>query len=199
MLKNCAPFANSISETNNTQIDNAKYISAVMPMYTLIEYSGNHSKTSGSLWQYYSDESTLAADGAPANFPGNGASLKYKQKITGSTGNDGTNNGTIEIFKYFLGNSWNVINCKISLILTWSASFAISNATVNQATTFTITDTKLHVLVVTLSIDNNAKLLQQLKSGFKRTINWNRYETKTKQRMLQTNTLIFQSNQVFME
>ena len=69
----------------------------------------------------------------------------------------------------------------------------------NQATTFTITDTKLYVLVLTLSIDNNAKLLQQLKSGFKRTINWNRYETKTKQRMLQTNTLIFQSNQVFME
>ena len=92
-----------------------------------------------------------------------------------------------------------LINCKISLILTWSESFVISNATVNQATTFTITDTKLYVLVVTLSIDDNAKLLQQLKSGFKRTINWNRYETKTKHRMLQTNTLIFQSNQVFME
>ena len=55
-----------------------------------------------------------------------------------------------------------LINCKISLILTWSASFVISNATVNQATTFTITDTKLYVLVVTLSIDDNAKLLQQL-------------------------------------
>ena len=110
MLKNCAPVTNSISETSNTQIDNAKYINAVMPMYTLIEYNGNHSKTSGSLWQYYSDESALAANGTPANFPGNGALLKYKQKITGSTGNDGTNNGTIEIFKYFLGNSWNVIN-----------------------------------------------------------------------------------------
>ena len=46
----------------------------------------------------------------------------------------------------------------------------------NQATTFPTTDTKLFVIVVTLLTDDNGKLLQQLKSGFKRTINWNKYQ-----------------------
>ena len=54
----------------------------------------------------------------------------------------------------------------------------ISNAAVNQAKTLAITDTKLHVPVVTLSTQDNAKLLQQLKSGFKRTIKWNKYQSK---------------------
>ena len=49
----------------------------------------------------------------------------------------------------------------------------------NQAKTLAITDTKLHVPVVTLSTQDNAKLLQQLKSGFKRTIKWNKYQSKT--------------------
>ena len=48
-FKNCAPFTNCISEIN-TQIDNAKDIDIIMPMYNLIEYSDNYAKTSGSLW-----------------------------------------------------------------------------------------------------------------------------------------------------
>ena len=55
MFKNCAPFTDCISETNNTQIDNAKYIDVVMPMYNLILYSDNYLETSGSLWQFYRD------------------------------------------------------------------------------------------------------------------------------------------------
>ena len=50
IFKNCAPFTNCISETNNGKVDNAKDIYIVMPMYNLIEYSDNYSKTSGSLW-----------------------------------------------------------------------------------------------------------------------------------------------------
>ena len=50
IFKNCAPFTNCISEINNTQIDNAKDIDIVMPMYNLIEYSDNYAKTTGSLW-----------------------------------------------------------------------------------------------------------------------------------------------------
>ena len=77
-------------------------------------------------------------------------------------------------------NCWNaLINCEINLILTWFANCIIFNAAVNQDTTFAITDTKLYVPVVTLSIDDNRKLLQQLRSGFKRTISWNKYEPKT--------------------
>ena len=56
IFKNCAPFTDCTSEVNNTQIDNAKDLDVVMPMYNLIEYSDNYSKTSGSLWQYYRDE-----------------------------------------------------------------------------------------------------------------------------------------------
>ena len=48
----------------------------------------------------------------------------------------------------------------------------------NQVPTFTITETNLHVPVVTLSTQDNAKLLPQLKSGFKRTISWDKYQAK---------------------
>ena len=47
-----------------------------------------------------------------------------------------------------------------------------------QATTFSITDTNIYVPVVTLSTQDNAKLLEQLKSGFKRTNNWNKFQPK---------------------
>ena len=52
IIKNCASFTDCISETNNTQIDNAKYVDVVMPKYNLIEYSDNYSTTSECLWQY---------------------------------------------------------------------------------------------------------------------------------------------------
>ena len=55
-FKNCASFINYIAEINNAQEDNAKDIDIVIPMYNLIEYSDNYSKTSGSLCQYYRDE-----------------------------------------------------------------------------------------------------------------------------------------------
>ena len=76
-FKNCAPFTNCICEINNTQIDNAKDIDIVMPMYNLIEYSDNYAKTSGSLWQYYRDE--------PNDNLADSESFKSKIKITGKT------------------------------------------------------------------------------------------------------------------
>ena len=70
-----------------------------------------------------------------------------------------------------------LINYEINLILTWSEKFVLSNDT--KATTSAINDTKLYVTVVTLSTQDNAKLLQQLKSGFKRIINWaTKYQSK---------------------
>ena len=72
-----------------------------------------------------------------------------------------------------------LINCEINLILTWSTNCVIVSTNVaNQNATFEITDTKLCVPVVTLSTQNNSKLLQQLKSGFKRVISWNKYLSK---------------------
>ena len=65
-----------------------------------------------------------------------------------------------------------LINCEINLILTWSAKcFIIDNPIVGQEPLFAITDTKLYIPVITLSTQDNAKPLEQLKSGFKRTIN----------------------------
>ena len=72
-----------------------------------------------------------------------------------------------------------LINSEINLILTWSENYVIvSSNDVNQNPTFVITDAKLYVPVVTLSTQVNTKLLQQLKSGFKRVINWNKYLSK---------------------
>ena len=69
-----------------------------------------------------------------------------------------------------------LINCETNLALTWSENWDISSA--NGETKSKITYTKLYVSVVTLSTQDNAKLLGQLKSGFKRAIKWNKSETK---------------------
>ena len=69
------------------------------------------------------------------------------------------------------------INYEINLIPTWTANCVISNAAKNQATTFAINDTKLYLPIITLSSQDNAKLLQQLKSGLKRTVDWNKNQS----------------------
>ena len=71
-----------------------------------------------------------------------------------------------------------LINCEINLILTWSSTCVNTNST--GAGRFAKTETKLYVPVVTLSTQDNAKLLQQLKSGFKRTISWKKYQSDPK-------------------
>ena len=144
---------------NNMQGDNAKDIDIVKPMYNLIEYSDNYSKTSGGLWNYYRDEPYLNADGAFAYFPANNnnsALFKFKTKLAGRIGNNGTKNVKRETLKY-LSNFWRalempLINCEINFILIWSnRCFIIDNPISGQEPTFTITDTKLYVPVVTLS------------------------------------------------
>ena len=186
IFKNCAPFTNCISEINNTQIDNAKDIDIVMPMYNLIEYSDNYAKTTGSLWQYCKDIPARNANDDIVIFAENTTtdSFKFKAKITGQTGNDGTKDVEIMVPLKYLSNFWRtlempLINCEVDLILTWSSNCVlIATAIQNQAATFEITDTKLYVPVVTLSTQENTKFLQQLKSGFKRVINWNKYLSK---------------------
>ena len=82
-IKNCATFTNCISEINNTQIDNAKEIGIVMPMYNLIEYSDNYFKTSRSLWHCCRDKPFLNAVGTIGDFPAdnnNSALFKLKKK-----------------------------------------------------------------------------------------------------------------------
>ena len=69
-----------------------------------------------------------------------------------------------------------LINCEVELILTWSESCVIMSSNVtNRNPTFAITETTLYVPVVTLSIQDNAKLLPQVKPGFERKISWDKY------------------------
>ena len=186
IFKNCAPFTNCISEINNTQIDNAKDIDIVIPMYNLIEYSDNYAKTTGSLWQYCKDIPARNNNNEIVVFTGNNLtdSFNFKAKITGQTGDDGTKDVEIMVPQKYLSNFWRtleipLINCEVNLILTWSSTCVIvSTGDANQAATFAITDTKLYVPVVTLSTQENTKFLQQLKSGFKRVINWDKYLSK---------------------
>ena len=173
-FKNCAPFINCIGEINNTQVDNAKDIDIVMSMYSLTEYSDNYVKTSGSVWQYFRDESNdNLADSE---------SFKFKIKITGKApNNDNEKDVEIMVSLKYLSNFWRtlempLINYEVNLILTWSSTCVITNST--GAGRFAITDTRLYVPVVTLSTQENTKLIQQLKSGFKRVINWNKYLSK---------------------
>ena len=84
----------------------------------------------------------------------------------------------------YLSNFWRtlempLINCEINFILTWSSNCVIvSTNNENQNATFAINNTRLYIPVVSLSTQENTKLLQQLKSGFKRIINWNKYLSK---------------------
>ena len=186
IFKNCAPFINCISEINNTQVDNAKDIDIVMPMYNLIEYSDNYAKTSGNLWQYCKGIPPRNNNNDIINFTDNNTtdSFDFKAKITGQTGNNGTKDAEIMVPLKYLSSFWRtlempLINCEVNLILTWSSTCVLIATNIqNQNATFRIDDTKLYVPVVTLSIQENAKFLQQLKSGFKRVINWNKYLSK---------------------
>ena len=118
IFKNYAPFTKCINKTNNTEIQDAKDIDIVMRMYSLIEYSDNYSKTSGSLWQYYKDDPN-------DNLTDSESSFKSKIKIIGKTPDDG-NTKDVEIIvplKY-LSNFWRtlempLIDFEVSLELTW--------------------------------------------------------------------------------
>ena len=186
IFKNCAPFTNCVSKINNIEIDNAQNIDLAMPMYNLIVYSDNYSKSSGSLWQYCKEIMAVNNEGNIVDFNGANAtdSFNFKTKITGQTNNDGRIDVGIMVSLKYLSSFWRtldmpLINCEVELILNWSENCVIIYTDVaDQVPTFTIIETNLYVPVVTLSTQDNAKLLPQLKSGLKRTISWNKYLPK---------------------
>ena len=131
-----------------------------------------------------------------AHFPGNSASFRFRQKITGSAVNDGTRNVEIMVWLKYWSSfrktlEMSFLNCEINLIITWSENWVISNAAANQATAFAITDLKLHVLVITLSTDDNGKLLEQLIPGSSEQLTGINMKQKQQDRMLQTNPFTF--------
>ena len=225
ILKNNAPFTSSISKINGVLVENAEDLDIVMPMYNLLEYSKNYSKTSSSLWNIYRDE--IIDETNDNNDPNkkviNSKSFKYKISVAGSTYNvprriiedddgnpannpnyDQNKRGSKEVkivmpLKH-LGNFWNslyilLVNCEVFLALSWSETCVITSMEKRlvraaqggnpavyddspESAIFKIKDCKLYVPVVTLSAENDNKLLEQLKTGFQRTIKWNKYRSE---------------------
>ena len=109
--------------------------------------------------------------------------MAYKKNVIGRAGNDGIKNTEIWVPLKYLSNFWRtlqmpLINCEINLILTWSEDYIlISGGIDDQAPKFAITDTKFYAPVVTLLVQANVKLLDQLKHVFKKS-NWNKYQSK---------------------
>ena len=169
-----------------------------MPIDNLLEYSKNYSKTTGSLWNYHRDEPNSGINGS-INYSIRGSkSFDYKENlIEGSvTQNNSTKNGVkiVGPLKH-LSNFWRTLDmpliaCEIELILTWSKNCVLLSKVTREAdysanlvvykidnlenATFQITGTRLYVPVVTLSKENDKRLLGQLKSRFKRTMKWNK-------------------------
>ena len=168
-------------------------------MYNLLEYNKNYRKTIGSLYNYYRDE--LSDDADDNNFDNikvvNSNTFRYKNKITGNTynvdagvqGYDVNKNGKQEIelaipLKY-LGNFWRALNiplitCEVSLELKRQVDAGLPVVRDNSPTgaTLAINDCKLYIPVVTLTKEEEIKLLTNLKSGFKREIIWNKYRSQ---------------------
>ena len=150
-------------------------------MHNLIEYSENYLKASGILWQIYRD-ALVVNNNEIVDFNlgnANTRSFNLKVKLTGQKGK----NVEVMVSLKYLSKFWrtfemSLINCEIRLDLNWSEKCVLVAKNANQDTTFLIIDTKLYVLVVTLSTQYNRTLLEQSKSDFKRTINWNKYRTK---------------------
>ena len=153
------------------------------------------------MWNYYRDEPNSGAVGN-INYSIKGSkSFDYKTSITGKLEGNNVEKDNIEIvapLKY-LSNFWRtlgvpLINCEVSLTLTLSENCVITSKATREAdpdadpavagtnnpanAVFKISHFKLYVSVVALSAEDDSKLLEQLKTGFKRTIKWNKYRSE---------------------
>ena len=201
--KNNVPFVSCITRINGELIEDADDLDIVMSMYNLLEYSKNYRKTIGSLYNYYRNE--LSDDADDNNFDNikvvNSNTFKYKNKITGNTynvdagtqGYDVNKNGTQEV-ELAIPNFWRALNiplisCEVSLGLKWNKNCIITSLEQKDTgggnrdnaptgATLAINDCKLYLPAVTLSKDDEIKLLTNLKSGFKRQIIWNKYRSQ---------------------
>ena len=174
----------------------------------MLECCKNYKKTTGRFWNYYGDEpneeSIGAGNAAIKYLIKNSKSFDYKTGITGTLeGGNTEKEAEIVMPLKYLSNFWRtldmlLINYQINLILTWSENYVLTSkvtrdkfigtgtdenpqcSEINNPTnaTFKITDTKLYVPVVTLSTKDDNNFLEQLKSGFKRTIKWNKYRSE---------------------
>ena len=191
------------TKINGELIEDAEDLDIVMPMYNLLEYSKNYRKTIGSFYNYYRDELTNDGNDNFANRNVvNSNVFKYKIKIIGNTYNidaaaadyDANKNGTqtieLAISLKYLGNFWRALNmplisCEVSLELKWDKNCIITSLEERQVdsgppvvrdgsptgATLAKNDCKWYILFK----NDEIKLLTNIKSGFPREIEWNKY------------------------
>ena len=171
-------------------------------MYNLLEYSKNFKKATGSLLNDYRDEPSNPLSSSSKCFEYKTSITKNTYNIgDDEDGYDaskvGENEAEIVTPLKYLSNFWRslnipLINCEVELILTWSKNCVLADMTVRDignnnnppaivaptGLEFQIKDTKLYISVVTLSKENDILVLEQLKSGFKGTIKWNKYRSQ---------------------
>ena len=166
----------------------------------MLKYGKNYSKTTESFRNYNRSEPNSGGNNDRDYSIKDSKSFDYKTSITGKLeGNNTEKEVEIVVPLKHLSNFWRtldmpLINCEINLILTWSENCVLTSKEKKDAdpdadpavaaidnpinATFKITDTKLYDPVVTLSAEDENNLLEQLKSGFKRIIQWNKYRSE---------------------
>ena len=138
-LKNNAPFVSCISKINYTLADNAEDLDVNMPMYNLLEYSKNYSKTTESFWNYFKDEPNSGTDNNINYSIKDSKSFDYKTRIRGKLEGDTTEKQIkIVVPLKHLSNFWRIldmplINCEINLILTWPKNCVLTSKATRDA------------------------------------------------------------------
>ena len=170
-FKNCTPFRTCDMTINDEHIEKAEDLDIVIPMYNLLEYSDNYHDSTRSLYQFKKDE----PPDDNANVANDTTSLVYKSKLISGTEDNNVNNVKLVVPLKYVSNFFRslempLVNCKIDLELTWHKDCMISSAdaAAGQVVSFMITNTKLHVPIVTLSTKDNNNLTKPSNNGFKR-------------------------------
>ena len=177
VFKNCAPFTKCATHINDEHLETAENLDIVMPMHNLIEYS-DYADSSGSLYRFKRSEYPMNDAGNPLNVAlDNSTSFKYKASLLGNVDDDDGNDRSLKnpkivvplkyLSNFFRSLEMPLINCKIHLELKWNNNCVMYGADTyaggdnnnNRQTTFQITSTKLYVLVVTLSTEDNRNLI----------------------------------------
>ena len=163
-FKKSAPFRRCVTHVNDEHVETAENLDIIMPVYNLLEYSGNYADSTGSLWQFKRDEQNMN-NGNPADVTtADSSSFKYKPSLLKDlnfrkvAANDNPNiagahrlftNAKIVVPLKYSSNFFRslvmlLINCKIHLELSWKNNCVMSTVGDNDnKTTFQITSTKI--------------------------------------------------------
>ena len=218
VFKKSAPFISCVSKINNVLIHNADDLDVFIPMYNLIEYRKSYLKTTRRLWKYYRDEPNNCAKNGINYSIRDSKSFDYKKKFIKSVTNANLTTQNVKIVTPLkhLSGFWKtdiqLINFELSLVLRWSENRVLTSKSTRDPNyendpivykiddpanaIFQITDTKLYVPVVTLSAKDDNKFLKQLKSGFKRTIKWNKYRSEMTKQTKTNNLKLFNRSDI---